>query len=554
MLFRSVQTQPSGAVTGVAFTIQPVVRIVDQGNVLVSTGSGASLVVTASIASGSGNIGGTVTATAVNGVATFTNLQITGTGVHTLQFATTTPSLSTTSASITVTAGTPTQVAITTQPAGAVSGVAFTTQPVVQLRDAGGNLTTSTANVTVAIASGTGSLTGTTTVAAVNGVATFTNLNIAGAGAHALTFTSTGLTSVTSSSFTVTQTAASLSVTTQPAGATSGTAFTTQPAVQILDNAGLPVTTGAGATLVVTAAKASGNGTLSGTLTATAVNGLATLANLSMTGSGAQTLQFTTSSPSLTVTSSGFSIAAGAPTQLAIGAQPAGAVSGVAFTTQPSIEIRDAGGNLTTSTAAVTVAIASGTGALAGTLTVNAINGLATFTDLQINGPGAHTLTFTSGALTSATSASITVTQIAAALSVQTPPSGATSGNAFTTQPIVRILDNAGLPVTTGVGATLVVTATVGSGTGTLGGTLTATASNGVATFTDLAITGTGAHTLNFTTTSPALTVTSGSFTVGAFDLFGGSALAMSRATTASTHRMFSLETNIGPRVSAVTQ
>ena len=546
----SISTAPSGASSGVAFTTQPTIQILDNAGLVVTTGAGASLMVTAAKGSGTGTLSGTLTATAVNGVATFTNLTITGSGTHTLQFTTSAPSLTTTSGSISLGAGAASQLAIATQPSGAVSGVVFTTQPAIEIRDASNNLTSSTANVTAAIASGGGVLSGTTMVAAVNGVATFTNLQIAGTGVHTLTFTSSGLTSATSNSITVTQTAASLSVTTQPAGATSGTAFTAQPAVQILDNAGLPVTTGAGATLVVTAAQASGNGTLSGTLTATAVNGVATFANLSMTGSGAQTLQFTTSSPLLTATSSSFSIAAGAPTQLAIGAQPAGAVSGVTFTTQPSIEIRDAGGNLTTSTAAVTVAIASGSGALFGTLTVNAINGVATFTNLQINGPGAHTLTFTAGALTAATSASFTVTQIAAALSVQTPPNGATSGNAFTTQPIVQILDNAGMPVTTGAGATLVVTAAVGTGTGTLGGTLTATASNGVATFTNLAITGTGAHTLTFTTTSPALTVTSASFTVGALDFFGGSALAMHRATTDSTHRMFSL----GTRVSAVTQ
>ena len=190
-------------------------------------------------------------------------------------------------------------------------------------------------------------------------------------------------------------------------------------------------------------------------------------------------------------------------------------------------------------------------------LAVNASNS-ATIDRSSFGTGQSHTLTFTSGALTAATSASFTVTQIAATLSVQTPPSGATSGNAFTTQPIVQILDNAGLPVTTGAGATLVVTAAVGTGTGTLGGTLTATASNGVATFTDLAITGTGAHTLTFTTASPSLTVTSASFTVGAFDLVGGTSVAMQRTTIDSTHRAFSLATNsaasIAMRVAAVTQ
>ncbi len=134
--------------------------------------------------------------------------------------------------------------------------------------------------------------TGTTTVNAVNGIATFTNLRIAGAAAHTLTFTSAGLTAATSTSTSVTQVAASLSLQTQPAGATSGVAFLAQSVVRILDNAGVLVTTGSGATQVVTAAIASGAGTLSGTVNATAVNGVATFGNLQITGSGAHPIRY----------------------------------------------------------------------------------------------------------------------------------------------------------------------------------------------------------------------------------------------------------------------
>jgi hypothetical protein len=85
--------------------------------------------------------------------------------------------------------------------------------------------------------------------------------------------------------------------------------------------------------------------------------------------------------------------------------QPAGAVSGLVLSSQPVIQVRDASNNLvTTSTAAVTVAIASGTGALLGTRTVNAVRGVVTFTDLRIDGVGAHTLTFTATGFNAATS------------------------------------------------------------------------------------------------------------------------------------------------------
>ncbi len=515
-----VQTQPAGAASGAAFTTQPVVRVLDNAGLVIASGANATLAVTASIGSGGGTLGGTVTVNAVAGVATFTNLAITGTGAHTLSFATVTPALTGTSASFTVGAGAPAQLGVFTQPAGAVSGVAFTTQPVIEIRDAGGNrVTSATTAVTAAIASGSGALVGTATVNAVAGLATFTNLRLDGTGAHTLTFTAGGLTAATSNSITVSQTAASLQVQTQPAGAASGAAFTTQPVVRVLDNAGLAVTTGAGATAAVTAAIATGSGTLGGTVTVNAVNGVATFTNLAITGTGAHTLSFSTVTPALTVTSASVTVGAGAPTQLGVFTQPAGAVSGVAFTTQPVIEIRDAGGNrVTSATTAVTAAIASGSGTLVGTVTVNAVAGVATFTNLRLDGAGAHTLTFTASGLTAATSGSIAVSQVAASLQIQTQPAGAVSGSAFTTQPVVRVLDNAGLVVTTGTGATLAVTAARASGSATLAGTLTVNAVNGVATFTDLAFTGTGtgAHTLSFATVTPALTVTSASVTVNA--------------------------------------
>lgn len=69
-------------------------------------------------------------------------------------------------------------------------------------------------------------------------------------------------------------------------------------------------------------------------------------------------------------------------------------------------------------------------------------------------------------------------------LSVQTQPSGATSGQAFTTQPVVYILDGGGELCTS---ATNTVTVTKHSGvSGTLSGTTSVAAVGGVATFTNL--------------------------------------------------------------------
>src|SRR5262249_41943449 len=68
-----ILTQPSSsAVVGVAFAQQPQIRIEDQYGNLRSSDN--STVVTAARSAGSGTLQGTLTATAVNGVATFANL------------------------------------------------------------------------------------------------------------------------------------------------------------------------------------------------------------------------------------------------------------------------------------------------------------------------------------------------------------------------------------------------------------------------------------------------------------------------------------------------
>ena len=94
-------TQPVGGTSGAAFATQPVVRLVDAtGNTV--THSSASVTVSAS----GGTLGGTTTVTAVNGVATFTNLTHTTGGTYTLTFASSSPSTltSVTSSSFSTTA------------------------------------------------------------------------------------------------------------------------------------------------------------------------------------------------------------------------------------------------------------------------------------------------------------------------------------------------------------------------------------------------------------------------------------------------------------------
>src|SRR5262249_31787944 len=182
-----------------------------------------------------------------------------------------------------------------------------------------------------------------------------------------------------SSAFTVSAAAATVLVfTTQPGGATAGSAFATQPVVQTEDTFGNLSTVALGSTVTVTVALASGTGTLQGT---TSYNIGTAGGNGSITGSGLRIDQagaFTLSAAATgltTATSTSFTVSPTTATVLAFTTQPGGATAGSAFATQPVIKTEDAFGNLSTvglaSTVTVTVAIASGTGTLQGTTTYN---------------------------------------------------------------------------------------------------------------------------------------------------------------------------------------
>src|SRR5437867_3368378 len=220
---------------------------------------------------GGGTLGRTLTATTTaGGTASFTNLSISGTtGDRTLSFSATglTPAVSGT---ITVGAGAATQLTLTTQPSATrPEERRVGQQPGVQLRDGAGNpVNQAGVTITAAIATGGGTLGGTVTAATNgSGVASFTNLSISGtAGDRTLSFSATGLTPAVSGTITVGAGAATqLTLTTQPsATAQSGVAFAQQPVVQLRDGAGNAVSQ---AGVTVTAAIATGGGTLGGTVT-----------------------------------------------------------------------------------------------------------------------------------------------------------------------------------------------------------------------------------------------------------------------------------------------
>ena len=156
------------------------------------------------------------------------------------------------------------------------------------------------------------------------------------------------------------------------------------------------------------------------------------------------------------------------------------------------VRVTDLEGNLVTSTSpSVTISITSGTGTsgatLLGTTTVSAVDGVATFSDLQINTAGSdYTLTVSSSGLTSLVSSAFDIAVgSASTLVVATNPSESAANDVLSTQPVVHIADDYGNIITAATGT---VSVAIVSGLGTLTGTASVTAISGVATFTDLGI------------------------------------------------------------------
>ena len=121
--------------------------------------------ITTTRSAGTGTLQGTVTATTVNGIATFNNLSHNVATTITLNFAAS-GLTNATSTSIIVSPAAANQLVFTTQPNGIRTGSPLATQPVVAAQDAFGNTSTvglpASFNLSLALTSGSGSLLGTT--------------------------------------------------------------------------------------------------------------------------------------------------------------------------------------------------------------------------------------------------------------------------------------------------------------------------------------------------------------------------------------------------------
>ncbi len=453
---------------------------------------------------------------------------------------------------LTEVAGAATKLAFTTPPGGGTGGIAWTTtQPVVTVQDQFGNtVTTSTASITLAIGTNPsgGTLTCTTNpLAAVAGVATFAGCKIDKAGTgYTLTASSTGLTPATSATFSIiVGPAAQLAFTAYPASPTV-TTLAPQPAVTVQDAGGNTVTSdnATAITLAIGTNPAAGTLACTGGLSKTVTAGIASFAGCTINNPGTgYTLTADDGVGGLAlITGVAFNVAAGPATQLAFTTQPGGGTGGLAWATQPVVQVRDQFSNTVGSDNAtvVTLAISGGTPATGGPGTLTCTGGLsktvtagvATFAGCKIDKAGTgYTLTATSSpVLTAATSATFNITVGPAAQLAFTAYPASPTGTTLTPQPAVAVQDAGGNTVTSdnATAITLAIGTNPAAGTLACTGGLLKTVTAGVASFAGCTINnpGTG-YTLTADDGAGGLALITGA----AFDVVAGAATKLAFTT-----------------------
>jgi hypothetical protein len=470
---------------------------------------------------GGSTLGGTTTVAAVSGVATFDDLSANRTSTGYWLRATATGLSAATSSDFAIISGSATQLVFGTQPSTTVAANLITPAVKVRALDALGNVATDF-NDPVAVALGNNpggaTLSGTTPVAAVNGIAAFfLSLDKVGTG-YTLAASAAGLSPGTSIAFDVIPgTATHLAFTQQPSATVAGAVIS--PAVQVtaLDPAGNPVPSFTG-DVTVALGNNSGGGTLGGTTTVAAVNGVASFSTLTLDKTGTSYWLAVTATGFSTTTSSVFAITPGVATHLVFGTQPSTTVADNAISPAVKVRALDALGNLATGYGgAVAIALGNNPGGatLSGTKSVAAVSGVATFFDLGLNKTGTdYTLRASATGFASVASTAFDITPgTATQLAFTVQPSNTVAGAAISPAVLVTALDPAGNPVPDFTGD---VTVTFGNNPGgsTLGGTTTVAAVNGVARFWDLSANKTGTGYWLRATASSLSAATSSVFSV----------------------------------------
>ncbi len=185
--------------------------------------------------------------------------------------------------------------------------------------------------------------------------------------------------------------AAKLAFSVPPSSAQAGATIAPPVQLSVEDSYGNLVAD-AGSTIALAIATDGGSGLLAGTLSVAANSGIANFPDLSIAQAGHGYALTAAANGLASAVSPTFDVTTSAPAALAFTVQPSGVVNGAVIAPPVQVSVNDASGNLITSeTATVTLALggicasANGSALLSGTLSVAAVSGVATFSDLSID-------------------------------------------------------------------------------------------------------------------------------------------------------------------------
>jgi len=195
------------------------------------------------------------------------------------------------------------------------------------------------------------------------------------------------------------------------------------------------------------------------------------------------------------------------PIKIVVTQSPRSTIAGHTLAPDVTVEIEDIFGNIvTTDNGTVTLQINSGptTSTLTGVVTVNFVNGVATFPGISIDTAGNYTLSATDGTRTSTPTKSFTIspdTNATPVLVFSQEPNGTTSHNTSLTPPLaVSVEDEFGNVITT-LNPTVTLAINTGPNGGAINGPKSLGAIHGKVTFTGLSLTVAGTYT--FTASAP---------------------------------------------------
>jgi hypothetical protein len=238
---------------------------------------------------GGGTLSGTLTQTVSGGVATFGNLSINKAGSPYTLKADSTGLAQVTSSGFAINPGAADHLLFSQQPSDTTAGQFISPAVQVQILDQFNNVLTNDNSDTVTVSIGNnpggGTLSGTLTQTVSSGVATFADLSIDKAGSgYTLVANGAGLAALTSAGFAINPGAADhLLFLQQPADTAAGQTMGAV-IVEIVDQFGNVVTSDNTDTITLSIGvdPSGGTATLSGTLTLTVTNGVATFSDLSI--------------------------------------------------------------------------------------------------------------------------------------------------------------------------------------------------------------------------------------------------------------------------------